>query len=243
MTLLLLLNAQGDSGIVVSFPRLTPSARYDDTPWTQVKIEEAASVDGTYTELITANITPVDDDAKSPQPRAITVVGVTRTAGWYRVTFIDDDEGTEQHPPIYMGASYKPSVDEIAMLMLARVKAKYDYTNTFDETTRPTGSMVAVLIDQATALIMPSLGIDGLDARFWPSARAVIALQTALLVEPGYFPEQQQLDKTAWEQWDKMLSRSLPALVTAVAEDLSDGGGDGTGATLHSFPPPTCWDF
>lgn len=82
---------------VVTFERFVPVARYDGLPWTQVRIEESATEDGTFTEIETINLSPVDDDPTDPQARSFT----TELAGdgelWYRIVFVDAN-GDESAP-------------------------------------------------------------------------------------------------------------------------------------------------
>lgn len=82
---------------VVTFEGYTPVARYDSLPWTQVRIEESATEDGTYAEVETINLSPVDSDPTDPAARNFT----TELAGdgelWYRIVFVDAN-GDESAP-------------------------------------------------------------------------------------------------------------------------------------------------
>lgn len=82
---------------VVTFERFRPIPRYDDTPWTQVRIEEAATEDGVYSALETIALDPVDADPANPAARSFT----TELAGdgelWYRIVFVDGT-GDESNP-------------------------------------------------------------------------------------------------------------------------------------------------
>lgn len=82
---------------VVTFEGYTPVARYDSLPWTQVRIEEAATEDGTYAALETIALSPVDSDPSDPATRNFT----TELAGdgelWYRIVFVDAN-GDESAP-------------------------------------------------------------------------------------------------------------------------------------------------
>lgn len=75
--------------MVVSFTGYTPPARYDDEPWTQVKIEEAAASTGTWAAIDTQDISPVDSDPADPEPHNFTTANATGPDLWYRLTYLD----------------------------------------------------------------------------------------------------------------------------------------------------------
>ena len=75
--------------IVVSFERFLPPARYDLLPWTEARIEEADAEDGTYTQIDTHTLTPVDPDPADPAYRSFTTELGTADEYWYRVVFAD----------------------------------------------------------------------------------------------------------------------------------------------------------
>ena len=58
--------------VVVSFERFLPPARYDLLPWTEARIEESADEDGTYTQIDTYTLDPVDADPTDPAYRSFT---------------------------------------------------------------------------------------------------------------------------------------------------------------------------
>lgn len=76
-------------GQVVSFEGYKPAARFDGLPWTDVKIEEAATVDGTWTEIDSIALSPVDPDPENPQSRDFTTEAGTAPNLWYRAIFAD----------------------------------------------------------------------------------------------------------------------------------------------------------
>lgn len=77
--------------MIVSFTGYTAPARYDDQPWTQVKIEEAATATGTWAEIDTLDIDPVDADPTEPEPHNFTTANGTGPDLWYRLTYLDAD--------------------------------------------------------------------------------------------------------------------------------------------------------
>jgi hypothetical protein len=82
---------------VVTFERYVPVARYDSLPWTQVRIEEAATEDGTFAEIETIALSPVDDDPTDPQARSFTTELANDGELWYRIVFVDAN-GDESAP-------------------------------------------------------------------------------------------------------------------------------------------------
>jgi predicted carbohydrate-binding protein with CBM5 and CBM33 domain len=82
---------------VVTFERFVPVARYDSLPWTQVRIEEAATEDGAYAEIETIALSPVDDDPTDPQARSFTTEDANDGELWYRIIFVDAN-GDESAP-------------------------------------------------------------------------------------------------------------------------------------------------
>jgi hypothetical protein len=113
-------------GIAVSFVGYTPPARFDATPWTDVKIEEAAAETGTYALIDTLTLGVPDPDPADPAARNFTTVNGTAVDQWYRVIFVDavltTSEPTEpiQNTPLSIGADPYTTVDELARILHLR---------------------------------------------------------------------------------------------------------------------------
>ncbi len=75
--------------VVVTFESYVPPARFDGTPWTEVRIEEAATEDGTYTQIEALALSPVDVDPTDPAARSFTTELGTGDEYWYRIIFAD----------------------------------------------------------------------------------------------------------------------------------------------------------
>lgn len=74
---------------VVSFQDYTPAARFDATSWTEARIEEAATEDGTYTQIDVIAL-GADPDPSDPIARSFTTsLGGDDEGLWYRVVFAD----------------------------------------------------------------------------------------------------------------------------------------------------------
>lgn len=75
---------------VITFDGYTPIARYDSTPWTQARIDEATLSAGPYTTIDTVALSPLDSDPSDPETRSITTHLASSTMGlWYRIVFLD----------------------------------------------------------------------------------------------------------------------------------------------------------
>jgi len=81
---------------VITFVNYRPPPRYDDLPWTTVRIEEAAAIDGIYTLLETIVLSPLDADPAAPQLRSFTTELGTAPEYWYRIRFADATGDTSQ---------------------------------------------------------------------------------------------------------------------------------------------------
>ena len=80
--------------VVVSFNGWYPPARYDDLPWTEVRIEEAATEDGSYSQIDVVALDPLDTDPTDPQSRSFTTEEGTAAYLWYRLVWADADGDT-----------------------------------------------------------------------------------------------------------------------------------------------------
>jgi hypothetical protein len=112
---------------VITFERVTPIARYDDTPWISACVEESAtsSVDSAYTLIDTITLDPVDADPSDPVARNLTTELASDTADlWYRIYFVDaTDDVSAPTPPIQNvaldGDTYA-TVNELARILKIR---------------------------------------------------------------------------------------------------------------------------
>ena len=71
---------------VVSFIRFLPPARFDALPWTEARIEESGEEEGTYTQIDTYALIPVDADPTDPAYRSFTTELGTADDYWYRIS-------------------------------------------------------------------------------------------------------------------------------------------------------------
>jgi hypothetical protein len=78
---------------VITFENYQPTPRYDGNPWTEVRIQEAATADAAnadWTLIETITLDPVDADPENPASRDFTTENASDTDGlWYRLIFVD----------------------------------------------------------------------------------------------------------------------------------------------------------
>lgn len=110
---------------VITFEDYTPPARFDSLPWTQVRIEEAATATGTWATIDTINLSPLDTDPSDPAVRSFTTENASDTPDlWYRVVFLDaaSDESQPSTPIQNSASTVAPyaTVSELARILKIR---------------------------------------------------------------------------------------------------------------------------
>lgn len=110
---------------VISFEDYTPPARFDSLPWTQVRVEEAATSTGTWATIDTINLSPLDTDPSDPAVRSFTTENASDTPDlWYRVVFLDaaSDESQPSTPIQNSASTVAPyaTVSELARILKIR---------------------------------------------------------------------------------------------------------------------------
>lgn len=91
---------------VVSFQGYTPIPRFDDVPWTEARIEEAATSAGTWAEIDVIALDPVDANPASPTARNLTTELASDTPNlWYRIIFADGSGDTSAPTEAVQNAS------------------------------------------------------------------------------------------------------------------------------------------
>ena len=122
--------------VVVSFERFLPPARYDLLPWTEARIEEAAEEDGTYAQIDTHTLTPVDPDPADPAYRSFTTELGTDEDLWYRVVFADANGDTsvattplQNTAGTTLNVEAYATVEELARIMTVNATANAEALN------------------------------------------------------------------------------------------------------------------
>lgn len=136
---------------VITFAEYRPSPRYDEIPWTEARIEEGLTADGTWTQIDVATIDPVDTDPSQPAARNFTTELASDTLGlWYRLVFADASGDTLQPTTPIQNARVVPATQFATSSEFA---ARVGLTLTADEITR-----ADTLLGLASELIQDETG-------------------------------------------------------------------------------------
>lgn len=110
--------------------------------------------------------------------------------------------------------TWTPAVQDVANYILARTRLPNGtLAGTFNTQTNPTDAMVNLIIAQQVSLIAPKLG-DVPDA-LADSARALLALKSAIAVEESYFMEQVSAGNSPHESLCKEYTTAFQAWLDA----------------------------
>jgi hypothetical protein len=138
------------------------------------------------------------------------------------------------------GSDGTPDVSDVGALLRARTKdLNGAELGTFNDDTRPTGAQAQALCVHASDEVYAELGpYANLAASIKFSARRLVALRAAMLIELSYFPEQVRSDKSAYERYRELYEATLPRLREA-ARETADGDDAQPGDSLlpkYGFP-------
>lgn len=141
-----------------------------------------------------------------------------------------------------------PAVSDIGALLRARTQDSNDQElGTFTDDTRPTDKEVERIIAQASSVVYGATGdvstleCQGMEETIKESAKYLISLLAACLIELSYFPEQVRSDRSAFQGYYDIFTgpMGMTALLDSVAE--CRGGeveADGTGPARASWAFP-----
>jgi hypothetical protein len=151
--------------------------------------------------------------------------------------------------PIDPDKFYPPTVDEVGALLRARTQNDDDdEIGTFDDTTRPTGEEVELIIAQATSIVLGRTGsVDSppmtcdMAPDIRTNAQTCVTMLAVILIELSYFPEQVRSDRSAYEDYRSLWNDQMRFLIDAAAECrggeiLPDQGGQGQGEGYRYGP-------
>lgn len=180
--------------MIVTFLDYVPQPRFDGEAWTQVRIEESTLETGPWSDVETIALSPVDSDPTDPQPRSFTTELASLADGYYRVVFIDETgdeslptEAVRYGPTSASTTDISPSVDDVSNLIRGRVSEGQG--GVFGPTTNPTAAQVSAMISAKAAEVIARC--EYIAFSHIGLAKSVVALQTALEIERGYFPQEQ----------------------------------------------------
>jgi len=87
--------------VIVSFTDYELEPRYDGVPWSTVTIYESATETGTYAQIDSFPLDPLDSNPAYPMKRSFTTDQATLSNGWYRVDFSDSIGTVQTTDPVY----------------------------------------------------------------------------------------------------------------------------------------------
>jgi hypothetical protein len=196
---------------VLTLADFRPSARADDVPWAEVRVEQADFPDSQWALVTMLSIDPVDEDPADPALRSFTAAV---TKDWARLVFLDADGGEDKPcAAVYVpGPVFRPTLSEVSALMRARtysgatpdpknpmaVLAGGALVGEFDEDTRPTGEEIeSELIPAACTDLLSAAG--SIPGFLLGEARRTAALKVGAEIERSYIPEQADEGKTIYQ--------------------------------------------
>jgi hypothetical protein len=147
--------------------------------------------------------------------------------------------------PVTPVSGLRPSLESVGARLRARTKLPNTggtEIGTFDHRTRPTGSEVEELIDDAVLEVVGKIGTPTPGSKLEERARGAISLYTAMLVELSYFPEQVQSNRSPYPMLEKLYESRIKSLI-ADAEQGSDDDGGGGGEGDSGSPANAYWGF
>jgi hypothetical protein len=141
-----------------------------------------------------------------------------------------------------------PTTSDVAAILRSRTQDEFDNEiGEFTDSTRPTGDEVEALIAQAASMVLSRTGsLSELpcaradDVR--SSARYLISIQTAMLIELGYFPEQVNTDRSPYEHMRDLFNTNFDELLRAV-DSCRAGDESGGGESDADVPAPPSFRF
>lgn len=157
------------------------------------------------------------------------------TAGrWsYWWTSTGDDPDAEPGSILVEGlvAPWRPSVEDVGAILRARTRSDQTgaESGTFDDTTRPTATEAAGLIDQAEAELVIKLPTDiaTVGLRLTAFARRLIALRASMLIELSLYPDQTVDTDSVYAHLKTLFDEGWETLLSALDDagtDVPEGG-------------------
>jgi hypothetical protein len=128
--------------------------------------------------------------------------------------------------PLASTIEFLPDPVDVAALLPART-----YTDDggevglFTAETRPTEGQVQTLIYSAGNEVAARIGQTIEDDTLRAFARELVATRAAMGVEIGFFPEQTNLDESAYDKLKELYDEGLPSLIASLPDSSSTGKG------------------
>lgn len=187
-----------------------PSKRFDGQAWTQVRVEETDDLAGTWEEIETVSLEPVDADATKPALRSISA---SVSKPWARLVFLHEEGEDAPCPHVFVdGPSFLPTVADVSSILRARtysgkhpdpdnpmaVIAGGVQLGEFDANTTPSAEDVEDrIIPNAVQDVL--LEVGEVPGELVGEARRIAALRAAAECERSFIPEQADETKTLYQ--------------------------------------------
>jgi hypothetical protein len=233
---------------LVSFTDYVPAPRFDDLPWTSIRIHESESKTGPWTLIDTLPLIPVDADPEHPQARSFSTDNAALLDGWYRVSFVDAAANVLETDPVQNvpGLEWKPTLSDLGHLMMVRTRdSNGNILGTFTADTTPTDTQAEVIIQKACENLRLALGMDIPDDLI-QEAQEVTALRAAMLVELTYFPNEVAQQRSPYRYYKELFDEKVTLLSAAIiaeesGADPADALAGASGFPAYAYPVPTDW--
>jgi len=113
---------------------------------------------------------------------------------------------------------YRPYLTDIAAHLHARTQDSNNNYGEFSADTKPTADHIEVLIDNAYAEVRMLVG-DEIATRLWPAAKKAVILNTCMMIERSYYPEQAaDRDSSAYELFREEYNTYIKTLIESVVD-------------------------
>lgn len=223
---------------IISFFDYVPERRFDNVPWTTIKVEEAPSQDGPWNQIDEFAIAEVDPDPSHPSARSWTTTGTTLDEGWYRVKFIDAQGNNIVTEPIQNippdPVEYLPSLSEVGLVSLGRTKDDVgNIQGTFNSLTTPDDETVQRLILSAGDDVRRHIGRDIPDDLI-DDARKVVAVRTAMLIELSVYSSEVATDRSPYANLKQLYEELIADLESSV--EAEEAGQSADNVVSGNFP-------
>lgn len=197
----------------------TFEATAENAPTGLVGVIGVAIEDG-QGDVVTARTTA--GIVESPDDSGIYTATLTapETMGQYLIVW-DDGSSTYATEDLFVNlagnADALPDVDDVALLLRARTYVDGQYIGTFTADTRPTASDVSAYISAAYSYLAARLG-GTIPTAQAATAKHLIAVYAAMLIEQSYSPEQTGDDSSVFGRLSALFDAQIVSLIDALAD-------------------------
>ncbi|HUB99102.1 MAG TPA: hypothetical protein VMS11_04695 [Solirubrobacterales bacterium] len=194
---------------VITLSDFRPSERVDEKAWIGARIEETDDPSGSWEEVESVTLDPVDEDPAEPTLRSFTAAA---SKAWIRIVFLDEDGGEDAPSPMVFvaGSPFRPTLAQVSAILRARTYsgAEPDPDNPMDVLAGGVvlGEFVGDKAETIEDDLIPKACIDveravgrQVPGIYLDDARHIAAVRTASEIERSYIPEQASETKTIYQ--------------------------------------------